>query len=84
MGISNRSKYITGNPCMCTRWFFSWSLFMIRYQLQISDLGPFDIEVISKYSNKKQKYKSVDNALLQARRETEYSLAYIMKEDNYE
>ena len=57
---------------------------MIRYQLQINDLGPFDIQVISKYSNKKQIFVSVDKILQQARRETEYSLAYIMKEDNYE
>lgn len=81
MGISNRPKYIAGNPCMRARRLFGWLVFMIRYQLQISDLGPFDIEVISKYSNKKQKYKSVDNALLQARRETEYSLAHIMRID---
>ena len=69
---------------MRARWFFSWLVFMSnapRHQLQVSDLDYFDIQAISAYSKGKTKLLGkVQNALLKARRETEYSLAYIMKE----
>lgn len=69
---------------MRTRRLFSWPILMSnapRYQLQVSDLDYFDIQAISAYSKGKTKpLGKVQNALLKARRETEYSLAYIMKE----